>query len=483
MALSIFDTSNKVPGSYIDVVFGVGARSAGDAARKVLLFGNMTSSGSATVAVSVFVASEADAISLFGPGSELHQMCRAAFTANPGVSLYAIPVVESAGTAASGTILVNGSATTAGTIQVEIHGEQIEVAVTALDAATAIATALATAITNKTNWPVTASSGGTATCTLTHKQKGPRGNHTSFRARISVSIGTTLTVSGSGFLASGATSDDPQTALDNVAVGDHTYLVAPYPDSTNLTKFKTHVNTAADPIVGIRKQVIAASTDTLGNSTTVAQAENAVRMQIGWHYNADQSPAMVAAALAAIRAKEEGTDPAVNLSGVAVPGLTVQYSEPDRPLPSEMKTALDVGLTPIVNGTICRSITSHSLDLATHPDYSTLDTKKCTVPDFIANDLEVKFASEFARFKLAPDSADATEGPNPGVATPKTVRDWILPVLKEHERNGLIVDVDRWEPQLVTEMATAPAGRINSSIPCDVIEDFDQFAAQVRQIG
>src|SRR3989304_2118392 len=109
MALSIFDTSNKVPGSYIDVVFGVGARSAGDAARRVLLIGNRTTAGSATVAVPVLVPSVDDAITLFGSGSELHQMAKAAFAANPGVTLYARPVAESGGTAASGPILGNGA--------------------------------------------------------------------------------------------------------------------------------------------------------------------------------------------------------------------------------------------------------------------------------------------------------------------------------------------------------------------------------------
>jgi len=165
-------------------------------------------------------------------------------------------------------------------------------------------------------------------------------------------------------------------------------------------------------------------------------------------------------------------------------GLTKQYADADRPLPSELKSALDVGLSPIdALPSLCRSVTTHSLDSASNPDYSTLDTKKCTVPDYLADDLEVKFSSEFARFKLAPDSTDPQEGPDPGVATPKTVRDWVLSVLKEHERDGRIVSVDAWAEQLVVEMATSPAGRVNASIPCDVIEDFNQFAAQVRQIG
>ena len=112
MALtSVIPNSYKVPGTFLLVSLAVGPRSAGDAARKVLLFGNKTASGTATVAKTVAVFSEDDAKTLFGRGSELHLMCRAALLANPSVTLFAIPIAESAGASATGTLVYTGPAT------------------------------------------------------------------------------------------------------------------------------------------------------------------------------------------------------------------------------------------------------------------------------------------------------------------------------------------------------------------------------------
>src|SRR5690242_17392064 len=101
---SIIDTSIKTPGAFMKVSLGVGARSAGDAAVKLLLFGNKTSSGTMIVAKVYPVYSEDDVKTYAGRGSELHLMVRATLRANPAATIYIVAVAESGGTAASGTL-------------------------------------------------------------------------------------------------------------------------------------------------------------------------------------------------------------------------------------------------------------------------------------------------------------------------------------------------------------------------------------------
>lgn len=126
MVPNVIAASNRVPGIYLRVSLGVGARSSGADARQVVLFGNKTSSGTATVAVEQDVFSEDEARGLFGAGSELYLMAKQAITANLGISLKAIAVAESAGAAAFGTIVYATTATGAGTGFVTVLGEEIE---------------------------------------------------------------------------------------------------------------------------------------------------------------------------------------------------------------------------------------------------------------------------------------------------------------------------------------------------------------------
>ena len=93
---TILDTSNKVPGAYVKVTLGVGQASGAAIDSRVMLYGNKTSTGVATVATPYQIASVDDARDLFGAGSELFRMARAALTANPLCQLFGIAATESA---------------------------------------------------------------------------------------------------------------------------------------------------------------------------------------------------------------------------------------------------------------------------------------------------------------------------------------------------------------------------------------------------
>lgn len=488
---SVIDTANKVPGFYAEVALGVGPRSAGDAPRTVVMCGHRLATGTAVVHVLVAVPSPDDARTLFGAGSELHLMAVAAFKVNPGVTLYAVPLdPPGAGVAAFSTIaLTVGPSTADGSYVVTCGGLSITVAIPSGSSITAAALLVSNAINDQTDWPVSAvpTIGSIA---VTAKHKGTRGNRISLRSSGTIA-GITHTPPAANYLTSGTTVDTITTALAELAPERFHYNAVAHDDSVTLNLFRDHANTYAMPLEGRRQQVVAGCIDTLANAITLATTCNAARVQIAWHYNADDTPSQIAASLAALRAMREGADPAANISGLErteLLGLRTQPVVADRPLGSELQSALNNGLTPLAASSgrvyVVRGVTTRSLDAASNPDYAVLDTSKVTVPDYVADDLSANWGA-FAAVnpKVGPDPTDPEDMPPEGVATPKMAKDWIYGRLKEHEAAGMINNVDALIDSLIVELAASPAGRLNAVVPTDVIEWLCQLAASVRQVG
>lgn len=481
----VIPTSNKVPGTYIQVSFGVGPSSAGDAPRRICITGNMTSSGTATVEKTYLCLSADDAKTLWGAGSEMHLEAAAIFAVYPSALVYGCAITESAGTESSGTLTYAGTATAAGAVTVQVNGQTISVAVASGDAAADVATAVEAAIDDQTDWPVTASV-ATAVVTVTFKHKGPRGDYCSLRGT-SDAAGITVTPSGE-YLGSGATDDDPANALTAMAPLRYHYIVAPYSDSTNLADYKSHCVTYAEPLNGRRQVWCAGSLDTLANTTTLATALNDARGNIAWLEDADALPCQIAAAYAALRCYWDGVNPAYNYDGKVLTGIPAQNDDSDRADGASLASALDNGITPLISlddGTvkICRAITTRSQDASSNPSYSVLDVSKVTVPDYVADDIAAVFGGEqYANRNI--DVGDDEGNPlfEAGV-TARMVEDVIYGRLKNHEANGYVENVDANRSALKVQIAESPAGRFIASVPVDVVEGHHQTDVDVRQVG
>lgn len=486
---SIIDTSNKVPGPYIKVTLGVGRRSPGAAPIKVLVVGNKTSAGSAAVNTRTLIASKDDARTQFGAGSELFMLCQAALKVFPTVTLYGLVVTESAGALGTRDLVFGGGpATSAGTVEVWVGGRRTVAAIAVGDTATVVGASVAAAINAMTDWPVTAANAA-GTVTVSSKNKGPRANFIKVRSLMTGGAAITHTPVNA-YLINGATSDDPQGALDAIAGERFHYIVAPYSDSTNLVKFETHIDGQAQPETGVRERCIFASLDTLANTVTLSDAINAKRGQLDWHYNSEQTPGEIAAADAALLAKELASDRAKNTDGKILDGIDPQYALADKPLNSELVTALNNGITPIDHdGSRCfivRHITNYSTDANAQPDFSVLDVQNVEVADFIADDIELNFSSEFAEYKLDNDPPQG-ETPEPKTATPSSIKAWIYSRLATYAAGGsgplLLSRVPELKDEIVVEIDSIADGRANAVIPIDVVARFHQFAAEVRHVG
>lgn len=508
MALSsIIDTSNKTPGLFLKVSLGVGAQSAAGSPLKILLLGNKTSSGSKASGSIDKVSGPDESITFHGQGSELYRMIRNVLRAFPTADVYAGVIAESAGTAASlATWTCTGPATAAGTVEMWIAGERIVAAFASGDTATQVGDAVALAINNNADLPVTATA-SVGTVTITAKHKGPRGNR--IRVRNTITSGSGLTHTPiDAYLTSGATSDTPATILDNASTQRFNVIVAPYDDATNLGLVKTHIATYSnDPLEGKRAVYMFASADTLANATTLATTINDARGRCLWHYNSDVPPAELVASWAGRYVRGLQRDRAANFDGAQVLAAQPQRTLADRPIASEIASALNNGITPVktaADGATCvvvRAITTRSKDSAGRPDYSTLDVHKVDALDLLADQIESDFAREFTADPADPDAVgfkfandvDSGEMPPPGVVTPLTIKDFVYAITKRFDAEdnegsagtlgAFLVNVETNGANIACEPDAIAQGRVNVSIPCDVVELFHQAAIDVRQIG
>lgn len=488
---SIIDTSNRVPRAYVRVSLGVGRRTTGGSARKILLVGNKTSAGSMLDETPEQVFSEDEVIAKAGDGSELHRMYLKTIAANRTAQITLVAVTESAGANATATITFVGTATKNDTFILHVGDRKWSVPVYTGDAIADIAGRVVDAINgvygaNTKGLPFTASvSGGVVT--LTAKQKGPRGNELCMKYKFEEgSNGFTGPIeSPHEYFTGGTTSDDPTNALMAVEPERFHLIVSPYSDATNNALFKAHVDEQSEALQGHRCRFVFGSQASLGILTAITMTLNAERGQVAWHYMSHQTCAEIAASLAGTLAKGLASDPAYNFDGEVLAGIEPQWVVADRPLNSELVSALIMGITPVgiagTDATIVRSTTTKWKNAAgTASDLSVSETHYVDVADFIADELEAAWPVDFKGFKIGKDIEG--EVPPPGVATPRTMRNWAASILARYS-NTLLVNVDQTIEEMTFEENADVPGRIDAVIPIDVIELFHQFGADVRQIG
>lgn len=493
--------NDPVPGNYVEINFAQGESSNGQGIYGTLMMGNKTSAGSATVDTVVYgptsatqLQTEADAIALFGTGSELHTMIADFMKVNPDTPVYAIAVTESGGTAASRDHVVATTATANGNIRFYFGDEFVDTAVASGDTAGTICTNIVASINSKTKWQVTAAVVTTTTVRVTARHKGPRGNWLRTMVVLQGSFSTTVSNSASGFLASGATADDNTAALATIAGTRYYYTVSAAEDATQLGALATQTNANAAPTVGICSRVFAGSNDTSGNAITVATGINGARVEIGWLAQSDVPPHRIAARLAAVYSKwEAGAIPRCNFSGF---GNADNESADWRvraplsgavPTRATIKSLLQNGVTPIgcnANGStyIVKRITTRCLN-GSNPDFRIRDGHKVTVMDRLADDWKAKCAAQYTGKKIGDDPAPGARTPGAEVVTPRVVKAGMTKLLRDYEGNDLLENVDATIDGMNVSRSSSPTTRMGVRVKVDVIDILDQVSSAFDQVG
>jgi phage tail sheath gpL-like len=243
---NVYPTTNRAPGVFAEV--DASKANTGQANQRALIIGQILSSGTYTPNVPVISSGYGDAVTGAGSGQAmLAQMISRYRMSDTFGEVWVLPVSDNAaGAFATGTITLTGPATAAGTLNIYIGGQRVQVAVNIGDTATVMGANLVTAMAALGSLAVNGvNAAGVVTLTAVHK--GQAHNDIDLRLNYLGQSGGEYTPAGVtvAFVAMSGGASNPvlTTALANVS-GDQTFdfIVCPYNDATSLTALAAFLN-------------------------------------------------------------------------------------------------------------------------------------------------------------------------------------------------------------------------------------------------
>ncbi len=310
---------------------------------RLLLIGIKTSDGLATANTAIKVLSNAQAEEQFGRGSQLHGMVVATRGVNSRLDIWAVPVAEpGGGVAATGTIVIAGTTTTARPLVLRIEDRRVEVALAIGDDDEAVAAKVEAEL-DKDDYAdlhVTASV-SVATVTLTARSKGLHGNDVSIK-KIDVPPGITATVTA---MASGASASSLTTAISSLGGVRYTHIVVPQRDTTTLGDVQELLDARWAKELAIDGHAFASGgLASVSTVVTLADGLDDKHLTIVAEPLCPTPSWKQAAILAATRASE--SNPNKSLRNVPLVGI-LPPDQPDRIDDDDREALLEVGVSPM----------------------------------------------------------------------------------------------------------------------------------------
>lgn len=463
-----------------------------------LIVGIMTADGVAAADVAIPIGTQAQADKQFGEGSHLSNMFRAFFANNFANEVWGLPVAEpTGGTAASGTITVtlDAGGHEAGTLHIYIAGQHVPVNIGAADDAATVHGAIADAINENFDLPVTAV--GTETeVTLTCNWKGTSGNdidvRDSYYGRLGseeLPAGVSIAYSTSGMLTGGAGVPVFDTAIANLGERNFEYVAMPFTDSTSLLAWETEYSFADTGRWGWMRQlfghIFSAKRDDYSSMIIFGQTRNnGVTSIMGVEL---ESPSPVYEWTAAYTAKAQRAlinDPArplqtLELTGILPAPLHQRFNR------QELNSMAGSGIATQEtdpNGVpmILRETTTYQLNLYGQGDDAyELVTTLATLARLLRNQKQA-ITSAFPRHKLADDGTRF--GPGQAIVTPGLIKAELVAEYRQDMFNGLVENIAAFKANLIVERDVNNPNRVNVLYPPDLINQLRVFAvlAQFR---
>ncbi|MBU1611927.1 MAG: phage tail sheath subtilisin-like domain-containing protein [Proteobacteria bacterium] len=474
----------RTPLVYIEFDNSKAVQGTPDIMHKVLVLGQMLTTGTATAEVPVRVLSADQATSLFGQGSMLANMFSAIKTADRYIETWAIPLADAAaGAAASGTLTITGPATASGTLNVYIGGQRVRVSITIGDAATAVATALAAAITAALDLPVTAAAVD-AVVTLTARHKGECGN--AIDLRLNYYGETTPAGISVAIVAMSSGSANPDVADAIAAFGDELWntFVMPWTDAANMVALETELLDRWGPLHQMDGIAYSAFRGTHGESGTWGNARNNQLVSCMATGTTPTPPWIFAAVYAVIAAGSLSIDPArplqtLRLTGVMPPAVGDRWTKEERNLLlyDGMATyKVDSGGNVLIE----REVTTYQTNSYDLPDPSYLDVQTPATLGYIRYATNARITQKFPRCKLADDGTRFS--PGQAIVTPSIVHAELLVLFRELEEKGLVENFEQFKADLIVERDADDRNRLNVLAGPDLVNQFRVFAEQIQFI-
>jgi phage tail sheath gpL-like len=435
------DPNDPIPGIIREILFAQGQGSGANTNRLVLLYGNKTSDGTeATNTIGDPIQSRDDVITRFGRRSEIRWLFESYVQVDSDAMMYAIAVPENgSGATASVDFTFTTTATARGNILIENMGRSATVPVEIGDTVTTQAAACKAAINawEESGMPFTADN-SSGVLTVTTSQKGLRAGRVLDQLRIRYLSSTGSSVA-KGSITEGTGADDFTTAYAAAAAwGDFYYQVNPSytTSSTSATdngvgEGAAYIATQALPVNGKGQQMIFGLTGTNAQAVTVATSVNSVRCKFVWAEDNPFWPGMLAAQFAAVMRSQEIAHPGAKLAGYTSTDSTpfyipAPYSADSRPTTTEVRAALNNGITPITfdkfnRPIVVRHVTSRSLNASGATDYRARPGHIPSCMDYAWAELLTRVSNQMANMPFVGPDPQRGQKPLGGVMTPSIV--------------------------------------------------------------
>lgn len=475
----------RVPGFYAE--FDPTLANAAQRNQRALIIGQMRSAGTATANVPVISSGVGDAETEFGIGSQIASMIAAYRKIDPFGEVWMLPVADAGGAvSATGTILVTGPATAAGTLFVYIAGVRVAVGVNSGDSASTIAAALNAAINAIASLPVT-SAVSTATVTLTARNGGTLGNDIDIRCNylggqggeaFPAGVGATITA-----MASGATDPTLTTALANLADMPFDFIIMPYSDTTSLNALQSFMDDVSGRwawLYQIYGHVFTAHRGAFSGLAAFGTARNDQHCSIMPFYNSPSPVWQWAAEFGAWCTVSLRNNPVVPVAqlpmNVLAPPIASRFTI------SQRNTLLYDGMSTFVVSdsgrvTIERVVTTYQENASNQPDSSYLDVETMFTLMFVVRFMLASFASKLSAKILVSDQTRLS-GQNPSVVTPAIIRAINIADYRFLEGSAYVQNGDAYAQNVVVE--NAGGGQVRILAPIALGNQLRQVAMLVQ---
>lgn len=502
MSISFNNIPNTVrtPNVYAEIDNSRALKGLAANPHKVLILGQRMTTGTAPADAVIAITKAGLADGYFGVGSLLARMCNVFKSANPNTEVYALPLSTAAGgVRASATInfsaaLDGATASGIGYYYLLVNGVRCTVEITSGMSGVAIASAAVDVLSARTQ-----STGCNASHTLGNLfisccESGSHGNYIpimhnyytgeSFPGTFSKVVNpSTVTIVS---MADG--TGDPSLAgawavIDGV---QYQHIVNPYDLVANITSLETELADRFKPLLDEQGIAYMCYKNSAANLTTLGNARNSPHVCAMGEYNAPQSPAEWAAAIAAVCSQYLNNDPARPIQFLSLKNILPPL-EADRFSRAERDTLLYDGISTFIvdsGGNVCieRMVTTYQKNALGIADASYLNIETMATLMEIRYQYKNRMVNRFIipRFKLADDTFPVQPGSY--VATPKTVKQEIVALFTELQEKGLIENLKDFITNLVIERDSTDRDRINVLMAPDLVNQFRLLAGLIQFI-
>jgi phage tail sheath gpL-like len=454
-------------------------------ARRILFIGNKLAAGTAAAATLHRINNPAEAATLFGRGSVLHEMLRGARQVNKETDMWAVGLDDLlAGVKATQAVTITGPATGAGVLALRLNGELVSVGVSSGDTATDVAANIATAVNAFLDGPMTATS-ALGVVTLTARHKGVFGNdidvRVNFQADEVLPAGITVAIAAG---VTGAGNPDVADALAAILNEKYYTIITCYSDITNIDKIKVELAARFGGMDMRTGHLFMGKAGTHSDLTSFGSARNNVHESPLGVKRPPQGAYNWAARMAAVIEFNGAIDPALPFRTLEVPGLLAPAEE-DRFTRPERELLLRDGISTFdvaQDGTVLIEtvVTSYQTNPQGIDDVSYLMLNTKWTADFMRFSFRVDQALAFPRHKLADDGTNFDEGQR--VATPRLITSVLIATARKLEKVGILENFAKFQKDVRVVRSTVDRNRVNAIIPADCVNQFNVFAGSVQFI-